>query len=157
VSAVAVWSRLACTTALAVSLALVLVPSRPALRLPRPAATAAGLAAGVALFAAAARRAPIWPRRSVAAQLVLGLCATNEELLWRRLLLGELLPAGAFVALTVSSLGFAAVHRRARLLHAATGSAFGGVYLATGFLGASIAAHWVYNALVGSLVERVPP
>jgi membrane protease YdiL (CAAX protease family) len=157
VSPAVVWARLACTTAIAVSLAVVLAPPRPPLRLPRVAATALGLAAGVALFAAAARRAPALPRRSAAGQLLLALCAANEELLWRRVLLGELLPLGPVAALALSSAAFAAAHRRAPLLHAATGSAFGGVYLATGFLGAAVAAHWAYNTLVGSLVQRVPP
>src|SRR5262249_30740830 len=81
-------------------------------------------------------------------QLFLGLCAANEELLWRRLLLGELLIAGPVAALALSSAGFAIAHRRARLLHVGTGSAFGALYLATGLLSASIAAHWAYNALV---------
>jgi membrane protease YdiL (CAAX protease family) len=37
-----------------------------------------------------------------------------------------------------------------------TGTCFGGVYLATGSLGASVAAHWLYNALVGALGDRPP-
>jgi membrane protease YdiL (CAAX protease family) len=35
-----------------------------------------------------------------------------------------------------------------------TGGVFGGVYLATGALAASVAAHWTYNMLVGALVDR---
>jgi membrane protease YdiL (CAAX protease family) len=52
------------------------------------------------------------------------------------------------VALAGSSVVFAAVHRRRRATHVLTGAVFGGAYLATGALGAAIAAHWIYNALV---------
>ena len=97
------------------------------------------------------------PRVTVRTSALLALCAANEEVLWRRVLLGELLFAGPAAALALSSAGFALAHRRARLLHIGTGSAFAGVYLATGFLGASIAAHWAYNVLVGGLLERRPP
>jgi Type II CAAX prenyl endopeptidase Rce1-like len=155
--------RIATGTALAVSLALALEPPHPDPRLPRPVALAVGMVAGAALFVAASRRRPRFGRRRGAKlvragrQLFLGLCAVNEELLWRRVLLGELLYAGPVAALALSSAGFALAHRRARLLHVGTGSAFGGVYLATGFLGASITAHWVYNTLVAELFERGPP
>jgi len=90
-------------------------------------------------------------------QLFLGLFAANEEIIWRRTLVGALLPAGPLVALLAGSATFALAHRRSRLLHAGTGFAFGAVYVGTGVLGASIAAHWVYNALVGSLLQRAPP
>jgi membrane protease YdiL (CAAX protease family) len=85
---------------------------------------------------------------------LIGLFAANEEVVWRRVVLGELLPAGSMPALALSALGFALVHHRSRALHLGTGAAFGGVYLATGALAASIAAHWAYNLLVASLVER---
>ena len=152
-----VWVRLATVTALAALLAAVLSPPQPTRRLPVAAATLAGLGAGAALFTAAVRlRRPV-RGLGLARPLVLGLCAANEELLWRRVLLGELLAAGPLAALMVSSAGFAIAHRRRRRLHAVTGAGFGAVYLATGFLGASIAAHWLYNALVGTLGERSPP
>jgi membrane protease YdiL (CAAX protease family) len=159
----AFWIRIAAGTALAYSLALALEPPHPGLRLPPALGTLAGLAAGAALFVAAVRCRPSLRGRRVPTpvlvgrQLFLGLCAANEELIWRRVLLGELLVAGPVAALALSSAGFALAHRRARLLHVGTGSAFGGVYLATGFLGASIAAHWAYNTLVGGLAERGPP
>lgn len=162
-SARAFWLRIAAVTALAVSLTLVLEPPRPDPRVPRPLALAAGLIAGAALFVAASRRRPSVRRRRasnsvvVARQLFLGLCAANEELLWRRVLLGELLFAGPVAALALSSAGFAIAHRRARLLHVGTGCVFGGVYVATGFLGASMAAHWLYNVLVAALFQRGPP
>ena len=159
----AFWARIATGTALAVSLTLVLEPPQPDQHVSLPLALGAGLIAGAALFAAASRRRPSFRRRParksvvVCRQLFLGLCAANEELLWRRLLLGELLVTGPLVALALSSAGFAIAHRRARVLHAGTGSAFAAVYLATGFLGASIAAHWAYNTLVATLFERGPP
>jgi membrane protease YdiL (CAAX protease family) len=161
VSAGAFWGRLVTATALAAALGFALSPPQPPLRVSLILAGALGAAAGLALFVAATRRRPrfLRPRTassSIGRQLFLGLCAANEEVVWRRTLLGELLPAGAIVALAVSSTGFALAHRRARLLHAGTGSAFGVLYLATGFLGASIAAHWVYNASVGSVLERPP-
>jgi membrane protease YdiL (CAAX protease family) len=84
----------------------------------------------------------------------LGLWALNEEIVWRRVVLGALLPGGALVALAASTLGFALAHRARRLLHVGTGVTFGSLYLATGALTASIAAHWLYNVLVGGLVDR---
>jgi membrane protease YdiL (CAAX protease family) len=149
-------------TLLAVALLLVVAPPRPHARLAPLVAVAAGVAAGAALSVVVVRRRPgrAGPRLrttvAVAKQLVLGLCATNEEIVWRRIALGELLPAGALVALGSSSVGFALVHRKSRLLHVGTGCTFGVVYLATGGLGASVAAHWAYNAFVGALVSRSP-
>jgi membrane protease YdiL (CAAX protease family) len=154
------WCRIALATALALGLLLVVAPPRPRAHLAPWAAAAAGALAGTVLSVVAVRSRP--RRRSVrlrapvaaAKHLVLGLCAANEEIVWRRVALGELLPAGALVALGSSSLGFALVHRRSRLLHIGTGCAFGATYLATGLLVASIAAHWAYNACVGFLVPR---
>jgi membrane protease YdiL (CAAX protease family) len=156
------WARAAVTTVLAVALLLAVSPARPEPRLPQAVALAAGAAAGVLLFVGAARRVPGLPsaRRGlpvlVARQGVLGLWAANEEILWRRIVLGELLPAGPLAAVAVSSLGFALAHRRRQVLHVSTGACFGGVYLATGSLGASVAAHWSYNVLVGALADRPP-
>jgi membrane protease YdiL (CAAX protease family) len=162
VSARSFWGRVATATLLAVSLGLALSPPQPRARLSTAAATAFGAAAGIVLFTVAVRRPPAIAHLGAGAalvsrQLFLGLCAANEEVLWRRVLLGELLPAGGLAALAVSSAGFAAAHRRARPLHGLTGLTFGGIYLATGVLTASIAAHWAYNAFVGSLAERRPP
>ena len=79
---------------------------------------------------------------------ILGLAAVNEELLWRRLVLGGILPSGALAALAVSTLGFALAHRARPALHLGTGATFGGLYLATGALAAPVAAHWAYNTLL---------
>jgi membrane protease YdiL (CAAX protease family) len=162
VSGWSAWLRLAAVTAATVSLAVTVTPPRPHGRLAWPLAAAVGAGVGALLFALVARRQPLPPGRRAAGaqaarQLLLVVYAVNEELLWRRLLLGELLAVGALTALVVSSAGFGTGHRRARRLHAATGATFGSLYLATGSLGASIAAHWVYNAFVSSLARRTPP
>jgi membrane protease YdiL (CAAX protease family) len=155
------WIRLATVTALAVTLRLALSPPQPPLRAATAAAVALGTAVGAVLFGVVARQRPSFANASsprvVARQLFLGLCAANEEILWRRTLLGELLPMGAVAALVVSSASFAVAHHRSRLVHAGTGLVFGLLYLATGALAASIAAHWVYNACVSSLLARAPP
>jgi len=161
-SARAFWLRIAATTAVAVALAIVLSPPRPPARTPPLVAVVLGAAAGALLFAALLRRRPVVAQlvsgsSAVARNLFFALCAANEEVLWRRVLLGELLPAGRLAALAASSVAFAAAHRRARPLHVVTGATFGLLYLATGALAAGVAAHWAYNALVGSLVERAPP
>jgi membrane protease YdiL (CAAX protease family) len=161
VSARLFWTRVATVTALAVSLRFALEPPQPPVRVAPALALALGAAAGAVLFGAVAGRSPSFAGarapRLAARQLFLGLCAANEEIVWRRTLLGELLPAGSVLALLVSSAGFAVAHRRLRLLHAGTGLVFGALYLATGVLAASIAAHWIYNAFVGSLLQRAPP
>jgi membrane protease YdiL (CAAX protease family) len=162
VTARAFWLRVAVTTMLAGALLLAVSPARPVSRLPQAVALAAGAIAGALLFLGAARRGPRLPSARaglpvlVAKQGVLGLWAANEEIVWRRVVLGELLPVGALAAVAVSSLGFALAHRRRRLLHLSTGACFGGVYLATGSLGASVAAHWLYNVLVGAHVDAPP-
>jgi membrane protease YdiL (CAAX protease family) len=144
----------------AAALVAMLAPPRPAVRMEAGLAVATGAAAGAALFAAASRRAPrlpgarAGPAALLAKQCLIGLFAANEEVVWRRVVLGELLPAGSVPALAVSSIGFALAHHRSRALHLGTGAAFGSLYLATGALAASIAAHWVYNLFVASLVER---
>jgi membrane protease YdiL (CAAX protease family) len=156
------WVRVVLTTVLAGALLLAVSPARPASRLPRAIALAAGASAGVVLFVGAARRAPRLPSARgslpilVAKQGVLGLWAANEEIVWRRIVLGELLSVGALAAVAASSLGFALAHRRRQVLHLSTGACFGSVYLATGSLGACVAAHWLYNVLVGALVDQPP-
>lgn len=161
-SARAFWLRIALTTAVAAVLGSVLSPPTPPPRAPALVAVTLGAAAGVLLFVALLRRRPVVAQlvsgsSAVGRNLFLVLCAANEEVLWRRVLLGELLPVGGLAALAASSAGFAVAHRRARPLHAVTGATFGTLYLATGALAASIAAHWAYNALVGSLAKRPPP
>jgi membrane protease YdiL (CAAX protease family) len=90
---------------------------------------------------------------ALASCALLALAAAGEEIVWRRVVLGELLRTGPIVALVGSSLGFALAHRPRQGLHLGTGAVFGGVYLATGALAACIAAHWVYNVLL-LLVSR---
>jgi membrane protease YdiL (CAAX protease family) len=123
-------------------------------------AIAVGLAGGCALYVAATRCRPLLPttRSSTAiglgTQAFLALLATNEEIVWRRVVLGELLSAGVVAAVFFSTVGFALVHRSRRGRQLGTGAVFGVLYVSTGALGASIAAHWLYNALVGELVSR---
>ena len=157
---VALWARIGVVTAIALTLAVALAPPHPPPRLAWSSATAIGGALGLALFVAVARRRPRLPVPGarfpvfVAKLGFFGLWATNEELLWRRVALGELLAAGVAPAFAASTVGFALMHRSRRELHLVTGGAFGGLYLATGVLAASVAAHWIYNVLVAALVDR---
>ncbi len=159
---VSLWVRTGVTTGVSLVLLLSLTPSRPPARIAWPAAVAAGVCAGPLLYIAAARRWPRLARRNgsvpvlMARQAFLGLWAASEEIVWRRVLLGELLMGGALAALALSSIAFSLAHRARRRLHLATGASFGVLYLGTGVLLASIAAHWVYNALVGASVDRPP-
>ena len=133
------WALLALMTCTWVVLLLVLSPPHPDRRVPVPAAVAVGLAAGVLASAAVLRRDHVAGRaaelagrafRLPKARLaILGLAAVNEELLWRRLVLGGILPSGALAALAVSTLGFALAHRARPALHLGTGATFGGLYL----------------------------
>ena len=158
--AAGLWARVGVATGVSAGFLLLLAPSEPASRVPWPVAALAGVGCGVALYVVVTRCRPRLPacRRSasvaVGTQAFLGLLAANEEIVWRRVVLGELLGAGALVAVLGSTIGFALVHRSRRKLQLATGAVFGGLYLSTGVLAASVAAHWAYNALVGALVER---
>ncbi len=123
-------------------------------------ATVMGAGVGVILYATIAKRRPFLPAflPDTAAKLAfLALAAANEEVLWRRVVLGELLRSGAVAALAGSTLGFALAHRGRPGVHLGTGLAFGGVYLATGALGACIGAHLTYNLCLLSLRERAEP
>jgi len=167
--AAGLWSRVAVGTALSLMLALAVAPPHPAERVPVPAAIMVGTLAGLALFLAAAGRRPRLPVIGSSVPVLIakvgffGLWATNEELVWRRVVLGEFLAAGVLPAFAASTVCFALVHRARRVLHACTGAVFGLLYLATGVLASSIAAHWAYNVLVAALVDRdrlraeVPP
>jgi membrane protease YdiL (CAAX protease family) len=157
---VALWIRVAVVTAAAIALTLALAPSHPSRRISHTAAIPFGAAAGLALFVAMTRARPRFPTATGSLTVLagklgfFGLLATNEELLWRRIALGEMLGAGAIPAVVGSSLGFAFVHRARRGVQVLTGGMFGAVYLATGVLAASVAAHVVYNVLVAALVDR---
>ncbi len=155
------WARIAASTLVAGALVLWVSPARPVHRVPAPVAPFVGAAAGALLFLGVTRQAPSLSARrvrlrvSLAEQVLLGVWAANEEIVWRRVALGELLPVGVLAALALSTVGFAVAHRRRCALHLGTGAAFGGVYIATGWLGASVAAHWLYNFLVGTRVDQV--
>ena len=125
-----------------------------------PLATGAGLGCGVVLYMAVTRCRPLLPARrgsaavGIGTQTFLALLAANEEIVWRRVVLGELLGAGPVAAVLVSSVGFALVHRSRRGLQLCTGVVFGALYIATGVLAACVIAHWAYNALVGARIRR---
>jgi ABC-2 type transport system ATP-binding protein len=97
--------------------------------------------------------------------IYLTIMSAAEEVLWRWLVLGGLVPVvGLAAAFLASTVGFAfahAVRRRGIVaVHLATGSVFGAVYVFTGRLGAAILAHALYNWLVVAAVEsaeRVAP
>jgi membrane protease YdiL (CAAX protease family) len=157
--ALGVWTRAATATATAVALLAIAAPAEPSRRLPWPLQLAVGVAAGAALFLVAVRRVPRLGFRRVPWALGLARCgllavlAADEEILWRRVALGELLRSGAVAALAASTVAFALAHRARPALHLLTGATFGAVYLATGALVASVSAHWSYNVLVASAVR----
>ena len=153
----AIWRRLALAVTVAGGLLVVLAPATPAAHLEAAPAAAAGAAAGLLLYLVVARRRPYAPPLvppALAACIVLVVAAATEEVVWRRVVLGELLRAGPVAAVAGSTLGFALAHRARPVLHLGTGAAFGGLYLATGALAASIAAHWAYNVFLLALAER---
>jgi membrane protease YdiL (CAAX protease family) len=149
--------RLALAAVVAVALLVLVAPAEPPPRIDPVSAALTGVVSGVLLYLAVARRRPYIPPRvpaAVAACGVLVVAASSEEIVWRRVVLGELLRAGPLVAAAGSTLGFALVHRTRQYLHLGTGAAFAGIYLATGVLAAAVAAHWAYNVLLLTLAER---
>ncbi len=147
--------RLVLETAALIALLVVAAPASPGATndaLAAPVASLAYLFAAVALLArwfsdgkstsSAARR------RAAVRCAVIGALAANEELLWRRVVLCELLRWGVAAAWGGSSVAFALGHRSRPGLHVATGALFGGLYLATGALAVCVCAHWSYNLLV---------
>ena len=149
--------RLGVGVALAVALLVLLAPAAPAGRIGSWAAAVAGAAGGLGLYLAVARHRPYVPPlvpAALAACAMLVVSAASEEVVWRRVVLGELLRAGPLAALAGSTLGFALVHRTRQCLHLGTGAAFGGLYLVTGALAAAIAAHSSYNVLLLMLAEH---
>jgi membrane protease YdiL (CAAX protease family) len=153
----AILARLAIGLGLAVALLVLVAPAGPVARLGPATASVAGLAGGLALYLAVSRQRPRVPPpapAALAACAVLVVAAASEEVVWRRVVLGELLRAGPLAALAGSTLGFALAHRARQAVHLGTGAAFGGLYLVTGALAAPIAAHWSYNVLLLTLAER---
>ena len=130
-----------------------------------------GVVSGAVLFVALARRrfpraalGRVGRRRLAARSVLLAVKSAEEEALWRGVVLGNLtLVLGRAGALAVSTALFGAAHvrhqRAAAVAHIATGSVFGLAYLATGRLLAAVAAHGVYNLLVGAatLAEQDMP
>jgi len=154
---VGVWLRLAPVLVVAAALLVTLSPVTPRSRIPATGAAAAGATAGLLLYLAVARRRPaVRPARrgTIEGWALLAAAAAGEEIVWRRVVLGELLWAGPVPALAASALGFALAHRARPGLHLGTGVAFGGLYLLTGALAAPIAAHWTYNVFLLGLAER---
>jgi membrane protease YdiL (CAAX protease family) len=157
--ALGLWLRVGVGTALAGTLLLVLSPPGPPARIPGVSACALGLGCGLVLYLLVSRQPPVLlPRAPLTLALArtgfLGLAALNEEVMWRWVLLGELLRVSAPAALAGSALAFGLAHRSRPGLHLGTGIGFGGVYLATGALAASVAAHWTYNVLLVSLSDH---
>jgi membrane protease YdiL (CAAX protease family) len=152
-SGISLWIRQGAGAVLALVLLVAVSPERPAVRMPFAGALATGALAGLGLCLAVTRRRPAPPvgmRLSLVAisGVLIGAIAAGEEVVWRRVVLGELLRSGPALAVTGSSLGFALAHRARQGLHLGTGAVFGGVYLATGVLAACIVAHWTYNLLL---------
>jgi membrane protease YdiL (CAAX protease family) len=118
---------------------------------------ALGLVAGIALYVVLSGSSRVTIRApGVAARIAyVGARAAYEETLWRLCLLGLLAAAfGAAAGLALTTAAFALSHwprqgRRA-VVHLATGTVFGGVFLLTGSLAAAAVTHVAYNALVAA-------
>ena len=129
--------------------------------------TLGGLTGAFVFYALARQRLPrnggtVDSRRLVARSIVLSVRSAQEEAVWRALVLGMLVaPLGRLGALVASTTLFAGAHvlrqGRAATAHLVTGSAFGVVFLLTGRLSGAIAAHSVYNVLVGTASLRETP
>jgi membrane protease YdiL (CAAX protease family) len=155
------WLAVLGATGVAATALCVLSPERPAVRIPGLAAAAGGVFGGAVLYVVLAGLAlprpnglwhPVVRRRELPARLarvaIIGVLAANEEILWRWAGMGEMLRFGPAAAFAGSTLLFAVAHRARPGVHLLTGAAFGGLYLTTGVLLASISAHWSYNALL---------
>jgi membrane protease YdiL (CAAX protease family) len=156
-----VWSTVVGSTALALATLALGVPTPAATVGLVPAVSAALVTAAVLVTTVGrpvgGRRLPLSARVRLAKHAFIALLAVNEEVVWRRLVLGESLRAGAIAAVTVSTVGFAIAHRARQPTHLVTGAAFSGLYVATGTLLAPIVAHWGYNAVLALRVDRAPP
>jgi membrane protease YdiL (CAAX protease family) len=160
VTKLGLWGRLVLGSVVAIAVLLAFSPPLPDERLPMAAGVGVGAATGVLLYLAVSRQLPVLPSRlapvrlALATALFLGVAAANEEILWRRAVLGELLRVSPGTALAGSTLLFALAHRSRPGLHLLTGAVFGAVYLGTGTLIAAVATHWTYNLLLLWLVGR---
>jgi membrane protease YdiL (CAAX protease family) len=162
-AAAGLWARLSAETALALALLTTADVWAPRPQVPLSFGVAIGACVGVTLVVLLAGKRPgrgplVRERRRlvVAKGLVLGVGSASEEVLWRWFAIGALAPEiGLLPAYATSTIGFALAHGhpKAVLVHLLTGSAFGGVYLLTGSLIASIATHVAYNLIVLLAVE----
>jgi membrane protease YdiL (CAAX protease family) len=125
-----------------------------------PAAVVVGASVGLILFIALAGT-PHLPRTRLRVTVVraayLAAAAAFEEILWRGLALGALLPRiGPVAALAATSVGFALWHVRSlgrrSAYHGITGCSFGAAFLYGG-VAAAIPAHALYNVLVDLAVQ----
>jgi len=154
------WLRIGLGTAVAFGLLAGLSPEQPEPRLPLPAAPVAGVAAGLLVYLLMTRRRPFVPVLAAPAPVIVAkyglvaLLAANEEIVWRRMVLGELLWVGALPAVAASAVAFALAHRARPGVHLGTGAALGSLYALSGALASCIAAHWTYNVLVSALADR---
>jgi membrane protease YdiL (CAAX protease family) len=154
------WLRIGLGTTVAFALLAALSPDQPESRLPLPAEPAAGIAAGLLVYVLVTRRRPCVPEFAAPAAVIaakygiVALLAANEEIVWRRMVLGELLWVGAAPAVAASAVAFALAHRGRPGVHLGTGAALGSLYALSGALACCIAAHWTYNVLVSALADR---
>jgi len=160
-AAYALWSRFVAFTLVAWSTVVLVDAPRPDAGVPPAMALVLGALGGAVLFVVLARTPPARPSLTgsslgvtVGKLAFLALAATNEELVWRRLVLGEASRAGPIAAVVVSTVAFAVAHRTRQTAHLATGAVFGAAYVVTGSLAAPLAAHWTYNILVAGAVDR---
>lgn len=125
-------------------------------RWPVPVAVAVGTVTGCLLFAALARVRPHLPAH-LSLACVLVAAAAAEEILWRRMLLGELVQhVSPLSALAGSSVLFAFAHVRARAAHVLAGATFGLLYLFSGGVLSACCAHGAYNLAVAGVALREP-
>jgi membrane protease YdiL (CAAX protease family) len=128
---------------------------------PPPAWIAAALIAGYALFvalnprAARAKELGAWRPRAIALKLaLLGAIACSEEIIWRGLVITRLEPyTGIAFAVAIATAAFATMHVYGQgwtglRTHAATGLAFGLLFVLSGSLLTPLVAHLAYNAAV---------
>jgi Type II CAAX prenyl endopeptidase Rce1-like len=156
------WLRVAAATAVALVALVAVSPRHPPRRLPPVLAAPVGLIGGAVLYLAAVRMPLVLATRSRSLPVVaarhafFALLAADEEVIWRRVALGVLLPRGVLLAVVASSAGFALAHRPRVALQLVTGSVFGTLYVVTGWLATPIGAHWAYNELVARAGPSVP-
>lgn len=152
------WARLVLFGLLACATLVVLSPPRPE-HVPLATSLLPAAFAGALLFTVLHGRGArlALPRLPVAVTVgrvaVMVALAVQEEVLWRRAVLGEALPASTVFALGVSTLGFALVHRVGRAKQVCTGATFGGVYVLSGSVVAASVTHAVFNLLVAATVD----